>query len=152
MKIMLLNGPNLNMTGTREPGIYGKSGFEEIVEGVKLAATKRGHEITCLQSNSEGQLIDWIHRAYFEHFDGIIVNPGALTHTSYALMDALSSVPVPAVEVHLSNIHARDEFRRKSVTAAACVGQISGFGPLGYVLALDALNALKTVKTRDNDH
>ena len=139
MKIMLLNGPNLNMTGTREPGIYGKSGFEEIVEGVKLAATKRGHEITCLQSNPEGQMIDWIQRAYFEHFDGIIVNPGALTHPSSALMDALSSVPVPAVEVHLSNIHARESFRRESLIAPACVGQISGFGGDSYALGLRAL-------------
>jgi len=146
MKIMLLNGPNLNMTGTREPDIYGKAGFEEIVGGVKSAAAERGHEITCLQSNSEGQLIDWIQAAHFEHYDGIVINPGALAHYSYALMDALSSVPVPAVEVHLSNIHARDGFRRKSVTATACVGQISGFGPLGYVLAIEALNALKTVK------
>ncbi len=149
MKIMLLNGPNINMTGTREPDTYGKSGFADIIDGVRRAATTRGHEITTLQSNCEGQLIDWIQQAHFEHYDGIVINPGALTHYSYALMDALSSVSVPAVEVHLSNIHSREEFRRSSVTAAACVGQISGFGPLGYVLAIDALNALKSVRKPD---
>lgn len=142
MKIMLLNGPNINMTGIRETGVYGETGFAAILEDLQAAAQARGHELTTLQSNYEGQLIDWIQQAYFEKYDGIIINPGAFTHYSYALRDALASVGLPCVEVHLSNIHKREEFRHRSVTAAACVGQICGFGPHGYVMAMDALAAL----------
>ena len=143
MKIMLLNGPNINMTGIRETGVYGKTGFETIIENLQAAAQARGHELTALQSNYEGQLIDWIQQAYFERYEGIIINPGAFTHYSYALRDALASVDIPAVEVHLSNIHKREEFRHRSVTAAACVGQICGFGPHGYIMAMDALESLR---------
>ena len=132
MKIMILNGPNLNMTGTREPNIYGRTGYEEMMAQVERAAQSRGHEVACFQSNYEGALIDEIQRAWREHY-------------SYALRDALASVPIPAVEVHLSNIHRREEFRHRSVTAASCVGQIAGFGMQGYILAMDAL-AGKTVK------
>lgn len=146
MKIMILNGPNLNMTGTREPNIYGRTGYEEMMAQVERAAQSRGHEVTCFQSNYEGALIDEIQRAWRENYDGIIINPGAFTHYSYALHDALASVPIPAVEVHLSNIHAREAFRHQSVTASACVGQIAGFGATGYILAMDALNASKPVK------
>lgn len=146
MKIMLLNGPNLNLTGTREPNIYGRTGYEEMMEQVGRAAQSRGHEIACFQSNFEGALIDEIQRAWREHYDGIIINPGAFTHYSYALHDALASVPIPAVEVHLSNIHQREEFRHRSVTASACIGQIAGFGMHGYILAMDAL-AGRTVKS-----
>ena len=145
MKIMILNGPNLNMTGTREPNIYGRTGYEEMMAQVERAAQSRGHEVACFQSNYEGALIDEIQRAWRENYDGIIINPGAFTHYSYALRDALASVPIPAVEVHLSNIHRREEFRHRSVTAASCVGQIVGFGMQGYILAMDAL-AGKTVK------
>ena len=148
MKIMLLNGPNLNMTGTREPNIYGRTGYEEMMRQVQRAAQSRGHDVTCFQSNHEGALIDEIQRAWRENYDGIIINPGAFTHYSYALRDALASVPIPAVEVHLSNIHQREEFRHRSVTAAACIGQIAGFGMQGYILAMDAL-AGKTVKSVD---
>ena len=143
MKIMLLNGPNINMTGIRETGVYGKTGFEAIIENLQAAAQARGHELTALQSNYEGQLIDWIQQAYFERYEGIIINPGAFTHYSYALRDALASVDIPAVEVHLSNIHKREEFRHRSVTAASCVGQICGFGPHGYIMAMDALESLR---------
>ena len=133
MKIMILNGPNLNMTGTREPNIYGRTGYEEMMAQVERAAQSRGHEVACFQSNYEGALIDEIQRAWRENYDGIIINPGAFTHYSYALRDALASVPIPAVEVHLSNIHRREEFRHRSVTAASCVGQIAGFGMQGYL-------------------
>ena len=148
MKIMLLNGPNLNMTGMREPDIYGRTGYEEMMAQVEKAAQSRGHHLTCFQSNHEGALIDEIQRAWRENYDGIIINPGALTHYSYALRDALASVPIPAVEVHLSNIHNREELRHRSVTAAACIGQIAGFGYQGYILAMDALHAGKAVKNR----
>ena len=148
MKIMLLNGPNLNMTGMREPDIYGRTGYEEMMAQVEKAAQSRGHHLTCFQSNHESALIDEIQRAWRENYDGIIINPGALTHYSYALRDALASVPIPAVEVHLSNIHNREEFRHRSVTAAACIGQIAGFGYQGYILAMDALHAGKAVKNR----
>ena len=124
MKILLLNGPNINLTGTREPNIYGRTGYEEMMEQVGRAAQSRGHDLCCFQSNYEGALIDEIQRAWRENYDAIIINPGAFTHYSYALRDALASVPIPAVEVHLSNIHQREEFRHRSVTAASCVGQI----------------------------
>lgn len=139
MKIMLLNGPNLNFTGTREPEIYGNTSYESMMEAVALEAKRRGHALTILQSNWEGQLIDWIQQAYIEKYDGILINPGAYTHYSYALHDAIQSVRIPTVEVHLSNVHARDEFRRRSVTAPACLGQIAGFGMNGYLLAMSAL-------------
>ncbi|HIQ83130.1 MAG TPA: type II 3-dehydroquinate dehydratase [Candidatus Pullichristensenella stercorigallinarum] len=151
MKIMLLNGPNLNMTGMREPDIYGRTGYEEMMAQVEKAAQSRGHHLTCFQSNHEGALIDEIQRAWRENYDGIIINPGALTHYSYALRDALASVPIPAVEVHLSNIHNREEFRHRSVTAAVCIGQIAGFGYQGYILAMDALHAGKAVKKRSGE-
>ncbi len=146
MKILILNGPNLNMTGMREPNIYGRTGYEEMMAQVERAARSRGHETRVFQSNYEGALIDEIQRAWRDNFDAIIVNPGAFTHYSYALRDALSSVPMPAVEVHLSNIHAREEFRHRSVTAPVCIGQIAGFGAEGYILAMDALHAARAVK------
>ena len=146
MKILILNGPNLNMTGMREPNIYGRTGYEEMMAQVERAARIRGHETRVFQSNYEGALIDEIQRAWRDNFDAIIVNPGAFTHYSYALRDALSSVPMPAVEVHLSNIHAREEFRHRSVTAPVCIGQIAGFGAEGYILAMDALHAARAVK------
>jgi len=139
MKLMVLNGPNINLTGIREKGVYGVMTYEDIVAYIKREAQARGHEVTVRQSNHEGQLIDWIQEAYFQGYEGIIMNPGAYTHTSYALHDAIKSVPVPTVEVHLSNVHAREAFRHVSLTAPACVGQLCGFGPKGYILAMDAL-------------
>lgn len=144
MKLMLLNGPNLNMTGIREVGVYGSVPFAQMMQEVQAQIEARGHEIVCLQSNCEGQLIDWIQQAYFEKYDGLIVNPGALTHYSYALRDAIASVNLPAVEVHLSDICAREAFRRVSVTKEVCVAQICGQGPRGYVLAAEELERRKS--------
>lgn len=143
MKIMIINGPNLNMLGVREKNIYGTRNYEDVCNYVKEEGKKRNHEILMLQSNSEGEIIDFIQKAYFENYEGIIINPGAYTHYSYAIHDALKGFDIPAVEVHLSNIHTREEFRRKSVTAPACVGQIAGFGEYGYIMAMDALANMK---------
>lgn len=143
MKIMIINGPNLNMLGVREKNIYGTRNYEDVCNYVKEEGKKRNHEILMLQSNSEGEIIDFIQKAYFENYEGIIINPGAYTHYSYAIHDALKGFDIPAVEVHLSNIHTREEFRRKSVTAPACVGQIAGFGEYGYIMAMDALANIK---------
>ena len=146
MKIMLLNGPSINMTGAREINALGKTAFEAMIDNLKTVAIKKGHMLTCFQSNSEGQLIDWIQQAYFEHYDGLIINPGALSHYSLALRDALVSCSIPSVEVHLTNDYRREEFRHDSVTMGACMGHIGGFGPLGYILAMDALAAVKISK------
>lgn len=138
MKILVLNGPNLNLLGRREPGIYGREGLDAIIARVRARAAELGVEVDAEQSNDEGALVSRIGEAP-GRYDGILFNPAAYTHTSVALRDALLAAGVPCVEVHLSNTHAREEFRHRSLTAAACVGQIMGFGGMGYVLALDAL-------------
>ncbi|MBL4933967.1 type II 3-dehydroquinate dehydratase [Clostridium paridis] len=139
MKVMVLNGPNINFVGIREKDVYGIKSYEDICSYVVEEGKKIGFEVDIFQDNIEGELINLIQKAYLEKYHGIVINPGAYTHTSIALFDALKSVSIPAVEVHLSNIHKREEFRHKSFTAPACVGQISGFGEYGYVLALSAL-------------
>lgn len=139
MKIMVINGPNLNMVGVREKSIYGVKDFNDICEYIKEEGEKRGVEITLFQSNVEGEIVSAIHKAYYEKYDGIIINPGAYTHYSYAILDAIKAVDIKTIEVHLSNVHAREEFRHKSVTASACIGQICGFKEYGYIMAIDAL-------------
>ena len=142
MNVLVLHGPNLNLTSFREPELYGKMALSEIDAAIQDRAKELDQEVRILQSNHEGILIDTIH----EHrtwAHAIVVNPGALTHYSYALRDALSSVRLAVVEVHLSNVHAREEFRSVSVIAPVCVGTISGFGPDSYLLAMTALRNME---------
>ncbi len=138
MKILILNGPNLNMLGSREPEIYGTSTLSDIVKELTALAAGCNAQVDHFQSNEEGALVTRIQQSRGVH-DGIIFNPGAYTHTSIALLDALRACDCPCIEVHLSNIHSREPFRRRSLTAQACLGQICGLGPMGYRLALTAL-------------
>lgn len=135
MKLLIINGPNLNLLGTREPGIYGTVDYAGLCEIVKKEAEQLQIEVEFYQSNVEGELVNAIHGAKGT-MDGIIINPGAYTHYSYAILDALSAVQIPTVEVHISNVHKREPFRHTSVTAPACVGQITGLGIYGYVAAM----------------
>ncbi len=137
MKILVLNGPNLNLLGTRETSIYGKLTLDEIDARVRERARKLGVEVEFRQSNSEGELVAWIQGAQGQ-FGAIILNAAAYTHTSVALRDAIAAVGIPTIEVHLSNVYAREEFRHKSLISAVCLGQITGFGMNSYVLALEA--------------
>ncbi|NLK27549.1 MAG: type II 3-dehydroquinate dehydratase [Clostridiales bacterium] len=139
MKILVVNGPNLNFLGIREKGIYGSQDYNYLLGLLEQKAIACNITIETFQSNSEGELIDRIQKAYFDEVDGIIINPGAFTHYSYAIRDALASITVPKIEVHISNIHQREEFRQTSVTAASCSGQIAGLGLQGYLLAVDAI-------------
>lgn len=136
--ILVLNGPNLNMTGLREPHIYGSTTLEDINNALNDAAASLGITLDFCQSNHEGVLIDRIHEAHMQ-YDGIIFNAGAFTHYSYAIRDAIASIPLPVIEVHMSNVHKREEFRHHSVIAPVCVGTIAGFGSFSYHLALAAL-------------
>ncbi len=139
-KILLLNGPNLNLLGSREPEFYGADTLDEIVAAIETHADKAGAGVRAAQSNHEGELIDLLHDAK-TWGDGVVFNPGAFTHYSYALRDAISAIEIPVVETHLSNVHSREEFRRQSVLSPVCLGVIAGFGRESYHLALDALLA-----------
>ncbi len=137
MKILFLNGPNLNLLGQREPGIYGRLTLADIEKMVKDRAVQLKTEVEFRQSNVEGELVTWIQQAPGS-FAAIVLNAAAYTHTSIALRDAIAATSIPVIEIHLSNIHAREEFRHKSAIAPVCKGQISGFGPFSYILGLEA--------------
>ncbi len=134
-RILVVNGPNLNLLGKREPEVYGTETLDELNGKLADMAKKLEVEVSFFQSNSEGEIIDYLHKEGFDA-DGLIINPGALTHYSYALRDAIAAVEIEAVEVHMSNIYAREEFRRKSVMAPVCIGHLVGFGFYGYAMAL----------------
>ncbi|WP_225072863.1 type II 3-dehydroquinate dehydratase [Desulfuromonas sp. CSMB_57] len=138
-RVLIVHGPNLNLLGTREPQVYGRETLDEIHAGLQRLAEELGVDLFFFQSNHEGALIDRLHQARHENIDGIIINPGGLTHTSVALRDALVAVDIPAVEVHLSNIFARESFRHHSFISPVAVGQLCGFGAMGYQLALRGL-------------
>ena len=140
MRFLVVHGPNLNLLGTREPEVYGTATLELIDQRLGQKASAGGHEVVTFQSNHEGELIDKLQEAT-DGFDGVLFNPGGLTHTSVALRDAVAALPVPVVEVHLSNIYAREEFRQHSMISGVCKGVVSGFGVASYLLGLDALIA-----------
>lgn len=146
MKLLVINGVNLNMLGMREPEIYGNATLSDLKNQINSFCSDKNIEVSFYQSNIEGEIVNKIHEA-MGIYDGIIMNPGAFTHYSYALHDALTSVTVPCVEVHISNINKREQFRKNSVTAPACIGQITGFGFFGYIIAVEALaNYLNNLK------
>lgn len=136
-QILVIHGPNLNLLGTREPGIYGATTLSEIDQWLQQDAAAAGHSLSCFQSNHEGAIVDYLHHAGAEA-DILIINPGAYTHTSVAIRDAILAVALPAIEVHLSNIHQREPFRHHSYFSDICIGQVVGFGPQSYNLALQA--------------
>jgi 3-dehydroquinate dehydratase-2 len=138
MKILVLNGPNINLLGKREPEIYGDKGYEMLCAIIKTEAEKEGINADIMQSNVEGELVDILQQADGK-YDGVVFNPAAYTHYSIALLDVISAISIPVVEVHISNIHAREEFRKKTVTTPACIGQICGFGFDSYRLGLKAV-------------
>jgi len=145
MKILVLNGPNLNMLGIREPDIYGKSTYDDLIDMITDHCSDRDIFVECKQSNHEGDLVDYIQQAYYDKVDGIVINPGAYTHTSVALLDALKAVSIPAVEVHISAVNEREDFRQISYVSYIAVKTITGKGFDGYIEAIDHLadNVLK---------
>lgn len=143
MKLYILNGPNLNMLGIREPEHYGNVTYKSLIEQIEQHCAKSNIKAVCRQSNHEGDLVDWIQEAYFEGADGIVINPGAYTHTSVALLDAVKSTKLPTVEVHISKVEEREDFRQVSYIRAACVKTITGHGINGYMEAIDHLLSLK---------
>ena len=136
MKVLVLNGANMNLLGKREPEVYGKETLEDLEKAINEEASRLGMNVGFIQSNHEGEIVDAIHNAMKEGTDAVIINPGAFTHYSYAIRDAIKGTGIKAIEVHMSNIHAREEFRTKSVIAPVCIGQISGFGVKSYLVAL----------------
>ncbi len=143
-RVLVLHGPNLNLLGRREPGVYGTRSLGDIDRLIREHGRRRGVAVECRQSNVEGELVGWLQQAEQEGFGGVVFNPGAFTHYSIALRDAVAAIRIPVVEVHLSNIHGREPFRHRSVIAAVARGQIAGFGPQSYLLGLEALLALET--------
>lgn len=139
MKIYVLNGPNLNLLGIREPGIYGTESYTDLIKKIEAYAKEKGITVKCLQSNHEGALVDFIHEGFFEKIDGIVFNPGAYTHTSIALLDALKATKIPCVEVHISNVDEREDFRKQSYIRSACIATVKGHGTNGYLEAIDLL-------------
>ena len=139
MKILVINGPNLNLLGVREPSVYGKETYSDLVEKIENYAKEKGVDTEVLQSNHEGDLVDFIHRAYYTKVDGIVINPAAYTHTSVALLDAVKATSIPTVEVHISDVSKREDFRQISFIRQACVATISGKGTDGYLMAMDLL-------------
>jgi 3-dehydroquinate dehydratase-2 len=139
MQILVLHGPNLNLLGVREPKIYGRETLDDINARLKARAAQSNAELRIVQSNHEGALVDELHAARLAGFNGILINPGAFTHYSYALRDAIAATDLPAVEVHLSNVHKREEFRHTSVLVPVCIGQVMGFGWRSYLLGLEGL-------------
>ena len=139
MKILVINGPNINMVGIREPDIYGKQDFQALQQSISQWAEELGVEVEMYQSNHEGDLVDVIQKAYFDHTDGIVINPAAYTHTSVAILDALKAVGLPAVEVHISDVSAREDFRQISFVRSYCIASIVGHGFNGYIEAIDLL-------------
>ncbi len=139
---MVINGPNLNMVGIREKNIYGTKSYADILQDIKDGAEQRKIDVDCRQSNHEGDLIDWIQEAYFQNYEGIVINPGGYTHTSVALADAIKAIaPLPVVEVHISDIDSRESFRSISYSAPYCIAQIKGHGPQGYLEGIDCILA-----------
>jgi len=147
MKILFLNGPNLNLLGQREPQIYGRTTLADIARRIRDEAPKRGVKVEFQQTNVEGELVTWVQEAAGK-FDVIVLNAAAYTHTSVALRDAITAVGLPVIEIHLSNIHAREEFRHRSLLAPVCKGQISGFGAFSYILGLQA--AINVIESKSN--
>lgn len=147
MKLFIINGPNLNMLGIRETDIYGKMTYDALVTKIECYAKEKGVAVECYQSNHEGALVDYIQKAYFEGADGIVINPGAYTHTSIALLDAVKAVRLPTVEVHISDLKAREPFRQVSFVREACVKSIVGQGTDGYLQAIDYLLSYKEGET-----
>ncbi|MBN2809729.1 MAG: type II 3-dehydroquinate dehydratase [Deltaproteobacteria bacterium] len=142
MKILTIHGPNLNLLGQREPEIYGRQSLNMIDNEIGRRGERLGIATVCRQSNHEGEIIDWLHQAAENDFTGIILNPAGFTHTSVAIRDAIAAIEIPVIEVHLSNISSRDDFRQKSLTAAVCRGTISGFGAASYLVALETFKIL----------
>ena len=141
MKLLVINGPNLNLLGLREPDHYGRETYQQLLDKIRAYCGSRGHEVSFFQSNHEGALVDAIQQAYFDGVEGIVINPGAYTHTSVALLDAVKAVSIPTVEVHISKVEQREEFRQVSFIRLACVVTVTGLGTDGYLRAVDLLEA-----------
>ena len=139
MKLLVINGPNLNMLGIREPGHYGTETYPQLLEKIQRYCDEKGHRVSFFQSNHEGALVDAIQQAYFDGVEGIVINPAAYTHTSVALLDAVKAVSIPTVEVHISKVEQREDFRQVSYIRQACIGTVTGLGTDGYLRAVDKL-------------